>query len=253
MPNIDKNNRFFTPIIEFEVAPEQQQALIDGIADEVERRFKRYTGFISASFHASEDGRRVINYAQWLSKEDWTASGRTSDDDETSAAILEVIKCCGAKQLEAHFFRVARTIENVARLRRVLIIGKLPEVLRGITEQLDALGFAVQGSIDGEQAAERFDARDFDLIVFGAALFGPVSDRLRLQFFQQNSAVEFVDAFAPIAVKQIVSALEGEHTQQPHVTDFHIVEDGLDLLVQARILKPCTVQIEVYRQPDAPP
>ncbi len=112
MPNIDKNNRFFTPIIEFEVAPEQQQALIDGIADEVERRFKRYAGFISASFHASEDRRRVINYAQWRSKEDWTASGRTSDDDETTAAILKIIKRCGARQLEAHFFRVDRVIEN---------------------------------------------------------------------------------------------------------------------------------------------
>lgn len=28
--------------------------LIDGIADEVERRFKRYPGFVSASFHASD-------------------------------------------------------------------------------------------------------------------------------------------------------------------------------------------------------
>lgn len=109
MPTIEEN-RFFTPIVEFEVAPENQQALIDGIADEVERYFKHYAGFVSASFHASDDGRRAINYAQWLSKEDWTASGRISHTDETSAAILEVVKRYGATPLrgKAGFFRVAR-------------------------------------------------------------------------------------------------------------------------------------------------
>ena len=35
MPTIDEN-RVFTAIIEWEVPPEQQQALIDGVADEVE-------------------------------------------------------------------------------------------------------------------------------------------------------------------------------------------------------------------------
>ena len=58
MPTIVEN-QFFTPIIEFEVDPEQQQAMVDGIADEVERRFKRCDGFVSTSFHASEDGRRA--------------------------------------------------------------------------------------------------------------------------------------------------------------------------------------------------
>ena len=113
MPTLVEN-QFFTLIIEFEVAPEQQQALIDGIADEVERRFKHYDGFVSASFHASEDGRRVINYAQWTSRDAWAASGRTSDDDEASAAILEVIKRCGARPAreKVDFFRVARVIEK---------------------------------------------------------------------------------------------------------------------------------------------
>lgn len=112
MPTIQEN-RFFTPIIEFEVASEQQQAFIDAVADEVERYFKLYAGFVSASFHASDDGRRVINYAQWLSKEDWT-SGRTSNTDEASAAILEVIKRYGVTPVggKVGFFRVARVIEN---------------------------------------------------------------------------------------------------------------------------------------------
>ena len=106
MPIINEN-QFFTPIIEFDVAPGNQQEFIDAIADEVERYFKSYVGFISASFHASEDGRRVINYAQWRSKEDWTASG-----DEASAAIVEVLKRYGTEPLRGKvgLFRVARVI-----------------------------------------------------------------------------------------------------------------------------------------------
>ena len=113
MPSIDEN-RYFTPIIEFEVSPENQEAMINGIADEVERRFKRYPRFVSASFHASEDGRRVINYAQWTSKEAWIASGRTSDDDEATVAILEVLKRYGAKPTrgQVDFFRVVRVVEK---------------------------------------------------------------------------------------------------------------------------------------------
>jgi heme-degrading monooxygenase HmoA len=113
MPSIIEN-RFFTPIVEFHLAPEQQQAFIDEIADEVERHVKRYAGFISSSFHASEDGRRVINYAQWLSKEDWAAFGRTDGADEASAAILEVVKRHGVTPVrgEVGFFRVARVIEK---------------------------------------------------------------------------------------------------------------------------------------------
>jgi len=110
MPTIDENH-FFTPMIEWEVAPEQQQALIDGIADEVEHHFKQYAGFVSASFHASEDGRRVINYGQWLSKEDWSRA-RAAGDDESTAVIAKVISHCGAKSVKVDIFRVARVVEN---------------------------------------------------------------------------------------------------------------------------------------------
>jgi antibiotic biosynthesis monooxygenase len=110
MPTIDEN-RIFTAIIEWEVPPERQQALIDGVADEVEQHFKRYAGFVSASFRASEDGRRVIDYGQWHSKEDWSRA-RSPGDDEATAAIAEVIRRCGAKSVKVDTFRVARVVEN---------------------------------------------------------------------------------------------------------------------------------------------
>jgi heme-degrading monooxygenase HmoA len=112
MPTIVEN-QFFTALVEWEVAPEHQQALIDGVADEVERHFNRFPGFISASFHASEDGRRVINYGQWLSKADWQQA-RASGDDESTAVIAEVVKRCGARSVKVDTFRVARIVANTA-------------------------------------------------------------------------------------------------------------------------------------------
>jgi hypothetical protein len=137
--------------------------------------------------------------------------------------------------------------------KRVLVLGKEPSVLQGILGQLEALGIAAQGSIDGEHAADLFDARDFDLIAFGGALLGPVSERLRSEFAQQSPAVRFLDAYAPVTVKQIIWALEDDSTKQWYIADFRVIEDGSDLLVQGTILRPCTVRIDVYRMPDAPP
>lgn len=106
------NNRLFTVLVEWEVDPQHQQELIESICDQIEQHIKSDTGFVSAIFHASEDGRRVINYAQWRSKEDWGRS-RASGDDEATAAIAEVISRYGAKNVKVDTFRVARVVENV--------------------------------------------------------------------------------------------------------------------------------------------
>lgn len=109
MPTITKDQNF-TLLIEFEVEPHQQQALIDGIADIVEAHFNRYPGFISASFHASDDGRRVVNYAQWHSRKAWRAA--LPGGTEVDAAVQAVIVRCGAKPVKVDSFRVIRLVEN---------------------------------------------------------------------------------------------------------------------------------------------
>jgi quinol monooxygenase YgiN len=110
MPTIAKN-KLFTVLIEWEVDPQHQQELIDAICDQIEQHIKNDTGFISASFHASEDGQRVINYGQWHSKADWSRS-RSSGNDEVTAAIAKVISRYGAKTMKVDTFRVERVIEN---------------------------------------------------------------------------------------------------------------------------------------------
>jgi N-hydroxyarylamine O-acetyltransferase len=92
---------------------------------------------------------------------------------------------------------------------RILVLGRLPQVLQGVMQQLAARGMSARGSIDAEHAADQFDAKEFDLISFGGGIVGPLNERLRLEFARQNSQVQFLDVFAPVAVKQIISALRG--------------------------------------------
>jgi hypothetical protein len=135
---------------------------------------------------------------------------------------------------------------------RVLVLGRLPDVMQDVTQQLVARGLSARGSIDAEHAAEAFDAKDFDLISFGGGVVGPLNERLRLEFTRQNSQVQFLDVFAPVAVKQIVAALEGPDKPLRYVADFNVAEDGFDYVMTATILQPCEVRIEVHQTLEAP-
>lgn len=56
----------------FTVEPEDQQELIDVLA-EATTVMRLQPGFVSANLHRSTDRRRVVNYAQWRSAEDYEA------------------------------------------------------------------------------------------------------------------------------------------------------------------------------------
>jgi hypothetical protein len=136
---------------------------------------------------------------------------------------------------------------------RVLVLGRPPDALQDVMEQLAASGVSVQASTDAQYAADLFDAGDFDLISFGSAVSGSLNERLRYEFSRQNPRVRFIDALAPIAAKQIVAALKGGSKQQQYIARSRVVEDGLDYLLKAIILKPCMVRIQVCRSFGAPP
>jgi heme-degrading monooxygenase HmoA len=57
----------------FTVAPDKQQELIDLLTAATGDLMSTMPGFVSASIHRSDDGRHVINYAQWRSREDFEA------------------------------------------------------------------------------------------------------------------------------------------------------------------------------------
>lgn len=57
----------------FEVKPEDQPKLVNLLVDATQQTMRHLPGFISANIHKSVDGTRVINYAQWRSREDFEA------------------------------------------------------------------------------------------------------------------------------------------------------------------------------------
>ncbi|MFG3308247.1 antibiotic biosynthesis monooxygenase family protein [Streptomyces wuyuanensis] len=71
--NIDTTRTVATLINVFTVAPDRQAELIALLARATEETMKHRPGFICANFHASQDGERVINYAQWESEKHYRA------------------------------------------------------------------------------------------------------------------------------------------------------------------------------------
>ncbi|MDQ2789532.1 MAG: antibiotic biosynthesis monooxygenase [Actinomycetota bacterium] len=54
----------------FTVTRETQQPLVDLLTEATEQVMRHRPGFVSANIHASLDGTRVVNYAQWRSRDD---------------------------------------------------------------------------------------------------------------------------------------------------------------------------------------
>jgi heme-degrading monooxygenase HmoA len=55
------------------VKPEKQHELMAYLKEMTEKDVVTCPGFISANFHLSQDGTRIINYAQWRSLDDLKA------------------------------------------------------------------------------------------------------------------------------------------------------------------------------------
>lgn len=100
----------YTVIIEFDIEPAKQMELIEGMTAEVERLFSPHPAFISASFHSSFDGRRVVNYAQWTGKDAYETF--MNEIGTPQSTIGEIVKRTGAKPVYSNAYRVERVITS---------------------------------------------------------------------------------------------------------------------------------------------
>ena len=73
MTTIQKGDSPLTLVNVFHVQPENQQALADLLIEMTERTMRHRPGFVSVNVHKSHDGKRVVNYAQWRSMDDFKA------------------------------------------------------------------------------------------------------------------------------------------------------------------------------------
>jgi heme-degrading monooxygenase HmoA len=105
MPTISKQNNVATLINVFTVAPENQQKLVDMLLMATESTMKNIEGFISASIHKSLDGKRVVNYAQWRSADDFQKMIEMPESQEHMKPINEIATA------DFHLYEVAESFE----------------------------------------------------------------------------------------------------------------------------------------------
>ncbi|WP_339454212.1 antibiotic biosynthesis monooxygenase [Pseudomonas sp. EA_5y_Pfl2_R50] len=102
------NNRSFTQLIEFEIEPRQQPALVSALVVQTEQLAQRYAGFVSASVQASDDGRRVLSFLQWQSREAGEAAFRRFETGEEN--FWQLIHAHQAKTITFNSFQVLSSI-----------------------------------------------------------------------------------------------------------------------------------------------
>ena len=89
----DTNQKFVSgKSLKNRVEPGTQQALIDLLSEATEHVMKARPGFLSANLHRSLDGKRVVNYAQWASKDDLDAMMRDPAAREHMGKAAELAK-----------------------------------------------------------------------------------------------------------------------------------------------------------------
>jgi heme-degrading monooxygenase HmoA len=78
MPQIRTDHQPVTQITIVESDPDKQAAALAVMAERA-RFMARQPGFVSISLHRSLDGRRIVNYVQWQSREQLQAAHQSPD------------------------------------------------------------------------------------------------------------------------------------------------------------------------------
>lgn len=73
MATIQSTNSSIVLINTFYVAPERADELMHLLIEATDKVMRHQPGFISANLHLSLDKKRIVNYAQWQSKEAFEA------------------------------------------------------------------------------------------------------------------------------------------------------------------------------------
>ena len=107
---VSEKNLSFTQLIEFQIEPRQQVALVAALSTQSERLAQRHAGFINASVQVSEDGRRVLNYLQWRSRADGEAAFQCFEHGEEDFWTL--IRAHQATAVTFGSFQVLRSFER---------------------------------------------------------------------------------------------------------------------------------------------
>jgi len=98
----------FTQMIEFEVIPACQLALVQALVERSELLASKHSGLMGASVQASDDGSRVLQYLQWQSRNAWEAATSSFEQEP----FLQLIRQHQAKGVN---FAAFQTLSSVVR------------------------------------------------------------------------------------------------------------------------------------------
>lgn len=99
---ISTDARLATMVNVFTVQPDQQKALVEVLERATDEVIRHVPGFISANIHASVDGIRVVNYAQWESADAYRAMLENPVTQEHMREAADL-----ADSFEPHLYDVA--------------------------------------------------------------------------------------------------------------------------------------------------
>jgi quinol monooxygenase YgiN len=100
MTTISTTNPVVTLINVFSVEPANQQQVLDLLVEMNTKIYKQQPGYVSANFHKSLDGVKVVNYSQWRSLEEFN---RLQSLPELVAYFRQLVPLC---QVEPHLYEV---------------------------------------------------------------------------------------------------------------------------------------------------
>jgi len=109
MIRITTDKNLVTHINVFTVSPENQQRLVDVLAEAARSAVSKLPGYISNTVLKSMDGTRVTTYAQWRSQADFEAMLQNPELASQFQALSQL-----ATSFEPHLYEVVFVDEAVA-------------------------------------------------------------------------------------------------------------------------------------------
>jgi heme-degrading monooxygenase HmoA len=106
MPQIQTRNQPVTQITIVEAEPGRQAEALS-LMTERARFMSRQPGFVSISLHRSLDGRRIVNYVQWRSREQLQSAHKSPDFRKEWSRFDQL-----TDEIDPHLYEVAEVLED---------------------------------------------------------------------------------------------------------------------------------------------
>jgi DNA-binding response OmpR family regulator len=92
-------------------------------------------------------------------------------------------------------------------MKRLLIIGRHPEVMQRITALLQAQGYSIDSVLTDDEALKIFSEKSFDAVVIGGGVESQSRQVFHTTFREHNSAIKIIDANPQTILKELAMAL----------------------------------------------